>query len=203
MSLGKTSNNLSAIILAAGGSRRLGRPKQLLLFKNELLINHIITQIKIGGISDIFVILGSQFQKIKSMVSHSDVKIIYNPLWEQGVSTSIKSGLENLNAETESVVFFVVDQPFLEPEIIKQVIHKSLNSKALIIATEVEDNIVHPVLFRKEIFPKLFILHGDVGGKTLMNDRSIMDNVIWKDRRLLEDIDSEEAYEFLIENEKN
>jgi molybdenum cofactor cytidylyltransferase len=195
------SNRISAVLLAAGGSNRLGRPKQLLLFKNDLLINHIVAQIKEGGIIDIFIVLGSQFDQIKSAISHKDVKIIYNPLWEQGVSTSIKAGLEKIDTNTESLVFFVVDQPFLESGIIKKVVEKSFNSEKLIIAVEVEGNLVHPVLFRKELFPDLSRLQGDVGGKAIMKDRSIIDTVICNNRRLIEDIDSEEAYESLIENE--
>lgn len=193
-----TSGRISAVLLAAGGSRRLGRPKQLLLYRNDFLINYIIAQIKNGGLLNILVILGNQFEQIKSVITSNDVKIIYNPLWEQGVSTSIKAGIKNVDSNDSSVIFFVVDQPYLEPEIIKKIVKKSENSDKLIIAAEVEGNLVHPVLFRKELFPKLSILQGDVGGKALMRDRSIVDTVIWENRKLVEDIDSEEDYKSLI-----
>lgn len=191
------NSQISAILLAAGGSSRLGQPKQILHYKNGVLINYILKQIKNGGISEIKVVLGSRYELIKGQIIFNDVEFLNNHKWEEGISSSIRCGLSHLNPETPAAMFFVVDQPYLDSEIIQKIIEKFKTSKAKIIATKVAGQITHPVLFRHELFPKLRELRGDVGGKAVFKDK-ILETVDWDDKRLLIDIDSIEDYEEII-----
>ena len=169
----KINSRVTAILLAAGGSSRLGQPKQLILFKNELLINYIIDQIERGGISDIRIILGNRFSEIKENIKEKRFEIIQNPNWEEGISSSIKCGLGNLKPDTEAVIIFIIDQPFLKPDLISEILQKFNTSKANIIAACVSGQIVHPVLYRKEMFAKLLELKGDVGGKAIFGSELV------------------------------
>jgi len=180
---------ITALLLAAGGSSRLGQPKQLVLYKNELLINYIIDQISRGGISDIRIVLGSHFSYIKKKIKNKELVVIQNLYWEEGISSSIKCGLNDLNQETEAVIIFIVDQPFLKPKLISKIIQKFYVSKANIIAACVSGQIVHPVLYRKEVFSKLMELKGDIGGKAIFANEFV-ETINWKDEKLLLDIDS-------------
>ncbi len=185
----KRNNQITAILLAAGGSSRLGQPKQLIPFKNELLINYIIDQINHGGLSNIRIILGSHFSDIKKQIKNKNLEIIHNPNWEEGISSSIKSGLRNLKPGTEAVIIFIVDQPFLNSELISEILQKFRTSRANIIAACVSSQVVHPVLYRKEVFAKLMELRDDVGGKAIFGNEFV-ETVNWKDEKLLLDIDS-------------
>jgi len=185
----KRNNQITAILLAAGGSSRLGQPKQLIPFKNQLLINYILEQIKSGGLSNIRVILGSHFSDIKEKIKNKKLEIIHNPNWEEGISSSIKCGLTKLGPGTEAVIIFIVDQPFLNSELISEILQKFSTSKANIIAACVSGQIVHPVLYRKDIFSKLMELKGDVGGKAIFGNE-LVEKVNWDDKKLLLDIDS-------------
>jgi len=185
---------ITAILLAAGGSRRLGQPKQLVPFKNDALINYIIDQIRNGGIKDIKVVLGSHYKEIKSQIISREVDILENLEWEEGISSSIKCGLRNINLETQAVILFIVDQPYLNSLLICEILNKFRTSDAKIIAACVSGQFAHPVLFRKELFPKLLELSGDVGGKMIFKDEAV-EKVLWTDERLLMDIDSIEDYE--------
>ena len=127
MSFKEKNSQLTAILLAAGGSRRLGQPKQLILFKNELLINYILKQIRDGGIKDIKVVLGSHFKEIKSQIIFDDVTVLENQKWEEGMSSSIKCGLMDVSLETRAVMFFIVDQPFIHSTLIKDMVEKYRN----------------------------------------------------------------------------
>ena len=196
MSSKVNNGQITAILLAAGGSRRLGQPKQLLNYKNGVLINYILKQIKNGGISDIKVVLGSRFEDIKNQIGYDDIEIFVNQDWEEGISSSIRCGLNHINPKTQAVMFFVVDQPYLDSNIIKKIKEKFKTSKAKVIATRVAGHITHPVLFRREIFPKLLELRGDIGGKTIIKNE-ILDTVEWTDDRLLMDIDSIEDFKKL------
>lgn len=189
MPINGKNNQLAAILLAAGGSRRLGQPKQLLHYKNGALVNYIIKQIKNGGISEIKVVLGSQFKQIKSQIIYDDVEILENQDWEEGISTSIRCGLTHINPKTQAVVFFVVDQPHLNSKIIKKIIEKHKTSNTNVIATKVGDQITHPVLFKRVLFPKLLELRGDIGGKAIFKNVSL-ETIDWDDKGLLMDIDS-------------
>ena len=188
------NNQITAILLAAGGSSRLGHPKQLVLFKNELLINFILEQINLGGLSEIRIVLGSHFSEIKEHIKDKRLEVIQNPNWEKGISSSIKCGLNNLKPGTEAVIFFIVDQPFLKPELISEILQKFNTSKANIIAACVSGQIVHPVLYRKEVFAKLLELKGDIGGKAIF-ENELVETINWEDERLLLDIDSVEDLE--------
>ena len=183
------NNQITAILLAAGGSSRLGHPKQLVLFKNELLINFILELINRGGLSDIRIVLGSHFSEIKEHIKDKRLEVIQNPNWEKGISSSIKCGLNNLKPGTEAVIIFIVDQPFLKPELISEILQKFNTSKANIIAACVSGQIVHPVLYRKEVFAKLLELKGDIGGKALF-ENEFVETINWEDEKLLLDIDS-------------
>ena len=194
MFLRTENNQTSAILLAAGGSRRLGRPKQLLRYKNEYLINYILEQIKKGGLTNINIVLGSHFDEIKKEIKLKDINIWKNPDWELGISSSIKCGLTNLDPNIQAAIFFIVDQPYLKPEVILNLIEKYKTSNAKIIVTKVKDILTHPVLFRREIFPKLFELEGDSGGKRIFRNNLIQTND-WKDEKLLIDIDTKKDFE--------
>jgi molybdenum cofactor cytidylyltransferase len=185
----KNNDLITAILLAAGGSSRLGQPKQLVLFKNEFLINYIIDQIGRGGISDIRIVLGSHFSEIKEHIKNKKLEIIQNPDWKEGISSSIKYGLSNLRTGTEAVLIFIVDQPFLNPKLIVKIMDKFGISKANIIAACVSGQIVHPVLYRKDVFAKLMELKGDIGGKAIFGKETV-ETINWEDERLLLDIDS-------------
>jgi molybdenum cofactor cytidylyltransferase len=194
VSLKANNNQITAILLAAGESRRLGVPKQLLKFNNELLINHILRQIKNGGLSSIKVVLGSRFEDISKKICFDDIEIFLNNNWKEGISSSIKCGLSNINLETPAVMFFIVDQPYLDSKLIEKVVEKFSISSEMIIATRVAGHISHPVLFRREIFPKLLETRGDIGGKALFKGE-IMGFVDWYDEKLLLDIDTIEDYD--------
>ena len=189
-------NQVTAILLAAGGSRRLGQPKQLVQFKNELLINYIINQIRVGGISEIRVVLGNHFSEIRDLIKSKDLEILENTKWEEGISSSIKCGLTNLKPHTQAAIIFTVDQPYLKPQLINEILQKFTKSNANIIATSVYGQLIPPVLYRKKVFPKLMKLKGDKGGKAIFGEENV-EMVVWEDERLLIDIDSDDDLEKL------
>ena len=78
----------------------------------------MIQTIRAGGIEDLTVILGYEFERIREVIHDKSVRILKNDLWEQGISSSVRVGLEKIDPKANDVVIFVVDQPFLSPELI-------------------------------------------------------------------------------------
>jgi molybdenum cofactor cytidylyltransferase len=176
-------------LLAAGGSRRLGEPKQLLRVNGDFLINHMIRTIRTAGIEELIIVLGSTFEKIKKEIIDPDVHIVQNPEWQEGISGSLRKGFEKIGDGFSEVIIFVVDQPFLSSDLLEKFISYYEKHDPEILVTRVGEHLVHPVLYKRRIFEALRSLKGDKGGKQLFNLYKVI-HFDWEDERLLIDIDT-------------
>ena len=120
----KNQNTLCPIIiLAAGASRRMGQPKQLMLWKGETLISRIVRvalEVKCGPV---VVVLGAHSEEIEKEIANASVSIAINDSWELGMGTSLNRGLhevEKIAPEASAIVLLVADQPYVTKEIIQE-----------------------------------------------------------------------------------
>ena len=169
----------------------MGAPKQLIKFNNDFLINHMIRTIRIAGIEELVVVLGSSFELVRDAVSDPDVRIVQNLDWPDGISSSLKKGLDEINHTVDAVINFVVDQPFITPDLLQSFITYFMKHDPDILVTRVGEQLVHPVLFKRRFFDELRSLQGDKGGKQLFS-RNEVAYFDWQDKRLLIDIDTED-----------
>lgn len=192
-----TSNHqnekIAGVLLAAGGSSRLGYPKQLISFEEKPLIRHMISVIKKGGIESLFVVVGSHSEEIIATIIE-DVQIIHNPNWEKGLSTSIQSALAVIEKEYDAAMMFIIDQPYIDPALISKMLATMKISRAKIIAARAAGQQTHPVVYRREIYPALLSLKGDKGGKEIIR-KNWVTWVDWPDPAILQDIDTPEDAE--------
>ncbi len=168
------NNKTGIIILAAGQSKRLGKPKQLLKFRGKTLLQRI-TQTALETENKTVIVLGANADKILGEVGDLTVEIVINKDWQSGMSSSIKVGLEKLIetvAELESVILLLCDQPFVNKETILQLIETQIKTQTPIVACKYENTIGVPALFMREMFDKLLNLTGDSGAKNLMLENS-------------------------------
>jgi molybdenum cofactor cytidylyltransferase len=158
------------VILAAGSSSRLGKPKQNLVFKGQTLLQRMISSA--SAVSDeVLVILGANFNEIETTIIDADAKIMYNPDWALGMSSSIKqatSYIEQNFPEADAVLFAVCDQPYVNTELLQQLIEIAGSVKQGIIACSYNDTIGVPAVFKKIYFPELFKLNGNEGAKKII-----------------------------------
>lgn len=198
----KKNTKIAAILLAAGESSRLESPKQLLNWGDDHLINHSIGIIHASRIDRLYVVLGSRYKEISRIIDHKDAVVLKNGDWKKGLSSSIKTGISALSDEIEAVLILLVDQPFISSELIDQILEKSQQTGAKIIAPRVGDQQCNPVLFKRELFPELLNLSGDKGAKALLKEYPV-EWVDWPDVNLLLDIDSKEDYQFALQVKRN
>jgi len=111
-----------ALILAAGGSSRFGRPKQLLPFGGEPLIARITRTVLLSQAKPVGIVLGSHASLCESALAGFDVRIIHNPRWEEGMSTSIQAGVAAIGTQVDALVIALCDQPFVSAELIDRLI---------------------------------------------------------------------------------
>ncbi len=159
------------ILLAAGSSSRFGSPKQLAQNNGKSFIQHSVSE-AIKVTADVIVVLGANVNIVKKEIKNFPVQIEYNKEWEEGMSSSIRSGINatlNKNPHAEAVVIVVCDQPFLSSEIIVKLIEKHESTKKPIVACAYKDVIGTPVLFDKTFFRSLLELKGQSGAKQIIS----------------------------------
>jgi len=191
---------VAGIVLAAGGSERMGEPKQLLMWRNKTFIEQVISIAKDSGLWPIVVVSGAYSDQIKKVIEPLSVQIVNNKHWEGGQSTSILMGLEALPPDIGAAVFLLVDQPQIEPRLIQKMAEVHAGTLASIVAPQIDGQRGNPVLFDQVTFPELMSLQGDIGGRALFS-RYKIHWVEWLDPDVLYDVDTEEDYQRLIGNE--
>jgi len=160
--------NCAVVILAAGQSSRLGQPKQLLKYQNKTLLQHAIDTAKQSSVRSIIVVLGSNAEVILNETDKSDIQVVKNDDWESGIASTIRSGIQVLQTNTDAAILMVCDQPFVTPDLLNSLIEKQKETSKSIIASQYGETIGTPVLFRKQFFSELMVLKGDAGAKKIM-----------------------------------
>lgn len=170
--IGQTKK-IGIIILAAGGSSRLGSAKQLLKHRNHQSLVRHIAELAITALQKpVTVVLGAQYETIKQELTGLDLNLVINEHWQQGISSSIKTGLNfliNLEPKTEAVIFLVCDQPFVDPTLIQSIIKKYIASGKPIVACQYQETMGTPALFDARFFDELKQLEGDKGAGKLIH----------------------------------
>jgi len=192
---------VTGVLLAAGGSERMGRPKQLLSWKGTSLVRYIVTKILNSGVDHIIVVVGAFEDKVRQELSDLPVEIVFNPDWESGQSTSVQAGLSAIQNNSGSVIFFLVDQPYLSETLIRSMIERHVESLAPIVAPLVSGQRGNPVLFDRVTFGDFQSLQGDAGGRQLFS-RYQVSWLEWHDEKVLLDIDTDEDYRRLLSDSK-
>lgn len=193
-------NKIAIIVLAAGASTRLGRPKQNLLFQDQTLLERIChTSMELDN-SSVVVVMGAN-TTLKAPVGTT---VVVNEEWQEGMASSIRCGMQYLSAnspKTEVVILTVCDQPFVRVELFKEMIAVHEQTNLPIVACTYADSIGTPVLFHHSLFAELLALKGDKGAKQLVNkDKQRVGLVNFPLGSI--DVDTEEDYVRLIQKEK-
>lgn len=188
----------AAIILAAGGSKRLGRPKPLLNWFGETFIEHIIFIAKKADLSPIIVVTGDKSELVENAIHDDDILVARNQGWEEGQSSSIKVGVEKfLGTQAQQFVLFLCDQPQISVELINQLTIKATDKDIDVVATSVNGTVTPPILFKRDCSGGLNTLTGDKGAKSILSQYRVK-NINSNDEGILMDSDTEEDYQKLL-----
>ncbi len=192
--------NIGLIILAAGKASRMGKPKQLLTYQGTSLISHAV-KIGLNSICEpVLVVLGAYAEQIKPEINKLPIKIVENPQWETGMSSSIRVGITAIkesNSKLDGVIIALADQPLIDVKVFNKLIQSYQETRNIIIASAYDGVVGVPALFNNILFSELINLEGDKGAKALM--RKYRDEVLSIEiPEAAIDIDTEDDYEKLL-----
>ena len=188
------------IILAAGSSSRLGKPKQLLDYNGKTLLQTVINEALATDCKPVIVVLGAYAQEIADQHRHNGINVVINQSWEEGMGSSIVAGLSTIvknNSEIESIIIAVADQAFIKKRNFNNLIAKQKETGKKIIASSYNETIGTPVLFKKDYFEALLLLKGAEGAKNILKKYSEDLEIVVFERGGI-DIDTETDYNHLI-----
>jgi len=187
----------AGIILAAGTSSRYGQFKQLLDWKGKPFIRQVTETALQAGLEPVVVVTGFRHTDVASHLQDLPIRLIHNPDFELGQSTSIKAGIRSLPQHIGAAVFLLADQPQIPTEVIRALVETHAGERPSILAPLVlEERRANPVLFDRVTFPDLLNLTGDIGGRGIF-DKHRVTYLPWHDDILIFDVDKPDDYERL------
>ncbi|MDX1940945.1 MAG: nucleotidyltransferase family protein [Saprospiraceae bacterium] len=199
-------------MLAAGASTRMGQPKQLLSWQGETLIHRAVQTALATKCKSVILVLGAYANEIHQEIGKFEISITENPNWQEGMSTSVKMGLETLlsaNPNVRGALFMLSDQPLLISAHLERLMDEFFQQQAAsnkpqvasIIASFYNEKASVPALFDRKWFEQLMQLKGDQGARALLQTYSDEIQAIPLPEGAF-DLDTPEDYEQLIKNIK-
>jgi molybdenum cofactor cytidylyltransferase len=188
-------SEINAIILAAGGSVRMGTGKMLLPYRGMTIIEKVIENVLKAGIDRIIVVTGSGKEEITKVIRRLPVEQIYNDNWKTGMLSSVKCGFRSLPETCRAAIIFLGDQPMIDSKTIEEVTYAYRKTGKGIIMPVYNKKRGHPLLIDKKYSVELDKLNPDEGLRMLAHKFPVdVLEVETDDPAILKDIDTPEDY---------
>jgi molybdenum cofactor cytidylyltransferase len=183
---------ISAVILAAGASTRMGTPKLLLPFGGEPLIRCTARQVCDAGFDEVLVVLGHAHEQTLAALDGLPIRHAINGHYESGMGSSFRTAIEHL-PDSDAAMFALADQPFVTTNEYRTVLETYRRQAPALVSVRYGDVMAPPHLFQKEFFPELARLQH--GARSLLQKYHERATVLHFAADLLMDIDTPEDYE--------
>jgi len=195
---GASQKMISGILLAAGESRRMGQPKLLLPWGKTTILETVVDNYLKTKISELIVVVGANQESLKRLLISKPVIIVKNAYYQEGMSTSIRKGIEAASNQAEGYLIGLGDQPLITSNIINLLITVFSNEHPGIAICSHKKKKGHPVIFARKFRQALCNLEGDAGGRTIIRQHGAeVKYVDVESEAILMDIDTPDDYQKL------
>ncbi len=160
---------INAIVLAAGESRRMGKPKPLLRCGGTTFLERIVSVLRASDADRITVVLGAQAADIRATTDLSAVEVVMNEDYQRGQLSSLIAGLRSVPAEADAILLCLVDNPFLTAETVNRVIGAFRETQSPIVIPVFDKRRGHPALFSRTVFPDLLDAPPEEGARHVVH----------------------------------
>jgi molybdenum cofactor cytidylyltransferase len=161
---------VTGLVLGAGGSKRLGRPKQLLPFGDGTLLDHTLGVARACNFDQLVVPIGGAADEVRERVDFTDARVVVNSAYGSGCSSSIAAALDAVDPRCEVLVLMLGDQPGVTPATVQALLDG--RGDAPLAVCRYDDGRGHPLAFHRSVFGRLADLHGDKGVWRLLDERA-------------------------------
>ena len=192
---------ISAVILAAGESKRMGKQNKLLLpVAGEALLVKLIKSVCDSDVGQVIVVIGHEAEKIRRKLNNFPLSFVYNPNFSEGMTTSIKCGVKEVSPDCDGYMICLADMPFINTSEINKLIHaydqNRIKEKRLIVIPVYQGHRGNPVLFSTEFREDILGHKMEYGCKgVIMNNFESVKEIEMDDDSMLLDVDTLEDYQ--------
>ena len=177
-----SDSRIAGVILAAGKSRRLRQPKQLIQLAGESLLRRTARVTVEAGCAPVFVVLGYEAERMYPELNGLRVQPLRNEGWAEGMGASVRRGVAAALAAADGVLLLVCDQPRLSAEHLRALLTRHEETGALITASAYEGRLGVPAVFAAKLFPELLQIRGDRGARqVIQRHRDAVQSLEWPD----------------------
>ena len=160
---------LAAVILSAGASRRMGRPKALIPYREGTFLEHLIEVTRHPRIGVTRVILGAGGEEIQAAAKIDPTMVVYNRDWEKGQLSSIQAGLRSIKRTvTDGIVLCPVDHPLVSARLVSDLVETFYKTRKAIVLPTFSSHRGHPVIFARSLYPELLSAPDDKGARAVV-----------------------------------
>ncbi|MFN8454848.1 MAG: nucleotidyltransferase family protein [Anaerolineae bacterium] len=188
---------ISAIVVAAGLSTRMGEPKQLLPYGQHTVIEQIVSVLRQCALLEVVVITGHQREAVEAKLTPWPVRVVFNPNYQAGeMLSSIQCGLLALNPAAQAALIVLGDQPQLEATVVRQVIEAYQAGLSRLIIPSFQMRRGHPILLDRAYWPEILDLSpGDIRRPVITAHADMVYYVLFETDAVLRDMDTPEEYQ--------
>lgn len=185
------SDQISAVILAAGASKRLGQPKQLIRIQGESLLRRTARFAVQAGCSRVWVVLGYAPDQMRPELGGLPVQMLINAGWSQGMASSLRAGISAAQVSADAVLLLVCDQVRLTADHLRTLLERHRERHAPITASEYGGRAGVPAIFSARLYPELMQIEEDRGARAVIERHGAETEMVpWPDGAL--DLDTPE-----------
>jgi molybdenum cofactor cytidylyltransferase len=195
---------IAAVVLSAGESSRMGRPKALLPIGGEVFIERIVRVLQQTCVKKIFVVLGHNAEEMRRRIEHLPVEILINPAYQQGQLSSLQVAVRRVESEAQcdAMLVHLVDHPYIDPHLVDSMIDRFYETDTLIVVPRFAGKRGHPVILSRRLFPELLAAPLGEGAKAVVNaHRGETLEIDTADEGITLDIDTPELYRQHVKGE--
>jgi len=190
---------VTGLVLAAGASRRLGEPKQLLAYRGSTLLDATLSAARACGFEQLLVTLGAASAQVRSTVDLGNAEVVENPEYSTGCSSSIAAALRSVDSRADGLVLLLWDQPGIKPS---DVARLTADAKGSMAVCRYDDGLGHPMWFRRDMFTELSQLHGDKAVWRLLHSGQYEVREVPVEGAVPVDVDTWQDYEALLADDE-
>ena len=183
----------AGVVLAAGSSTRLGRPKQLEPWGDTNLLGHVVARAGSFPVEEVWVVLGYDIDRILAETHLGQAGVVENPEWEEGIASSIRVGLDAVTrlSRCDQVLILIGDQPDVSAAVVEELLRSHARAGKPVSLPKYRYSSGNPVVVQRSLWPRLMSLEGDDGAKRLWQAHPEWVNEVWFSEAPPRDVDTE------------